>query len=56
MLILLLLFISLCTASVDFDDNHRIRRQSPFDGIQPPLHKYEPRKMLSTGAHWKPES
>ncbi|CAF4359460.1 unnamed protein product, partial [Adineta steineri] len=32
------------------------RRQSPFaDGIQPPLHKYEPRWVLPTYAHRKSE-
>jgi len=57
MLTLLLLYINLCIASIDFDEIHRIRRQSPFlDGIQPPVHKDEPRRILSTSAHRKAEA
>lgn len=57
MLIGLLLYINLCTASMDFDDSHRLRRQSPFlDGIQQTsVNKNEQRRTLSTNAHRKLE-
>ncbi|CAF1169204.1 unnamed protein product [Adineta ricciae] len=36
---------------------NRVPRQSPFaDGIQPPLHKHEPRRVIPTHAYFKSES
>jgi hypothetical protein len=42
---------------MDFDDSHRLRRQSPFlDGIQQTsVNKNEQRRTLSTNAHRKLE-
>ncbi|CAF3596141.1 unnamed protein product [Rotaria sordida] len=53
----LLLYISLRIILTNSEQINRIRRQSPFaDGIQPPSHLYEPRRILSTYAHRKLES
>jgi hypothetical protein len=57
MLKFLLLCINLCTVSTNINQINRLRRQSPFaDGIQPPLHKYEPRRTLPLHAHRISES
>ncbi|CAF3518149.1 unnamed protein product [Rotaria sp. Silwood1] len=57
MLKYLLLCISLRIVSINSNQINRLRRQSPFaDGIQPSLHRYEPRRILSTNAHRKLES
>ncbi len=56
MLIYFFLYINLCIASTDVNENNRLRRQSPFlDGIQPPVHTYEARRVLQTTAHRKAE-
>ena len=57
MLKYLLLCVNLCTVSTSFSQGNRLRRNSPFvDGIQPPSHLYEPRRVLSTDAHRKAEA
>ncbi|CAF0782034.1 unnamed protein product [Adineta steineri] len=51
-----LICINLCTVLTNSNQTDRLRRQSPFaDGIQPPLHKHEPRWVLPTHAHRKSE-
>lgn len=35
---------------------NRLRRQSPFDGLQPQIDKFQPRRILSTHAHRKMEA
>jgi hypothetical protein len=57
MLKFLLLCINICTASTNLPQINRLRRQSPFlDGIQPPVHKHEARRVLSLDAHRKSEA
>jgi hypothetical protein len=56
MLKFLLLCINLYTASTNLNQINRVRRQSPFDGVEPSFSKYEPRETLSTNAHLKSEA
>lgn len=58
MLKLILFFSSfyLPIVATDLATNARSRRQSPFgDGVQPPSHLYEPRRVLPSYAHQKAE-
>jgi len=57
MLKFLLLCLNLYTVSTDLTQMTRLRRQSPFlDGIQPPVHKHEARRVLSSDGHRKSEA
>lgn len=56
MLIVGLMWLPLWAALAGAEETLRERRQSPFaDGIQPPLHKFEPRRVVPTHAHRKSE-
>lgn len=57
MIKLFLLCLNISVVLANIEQSNRVRRQSPFaDGIQPPSHLYEARRVLSTSAHRKVES
>jgi len=51
-----LLIVKLCIASTNLNQNHRLRRQSPFlESVHSAKDKYTQRRTLSTQAHRKVE-